>query len=116
MHDFSRAVGIGSRSHDLVGAVKISFRISSSEAGAKERSLVGSGLAGSWAVPEGGSPEKEERIREILSTKNEPKVLAKSLKEVHSGRTLAGRRWSILSKTPHSACWSVELSRMRSER
>ena len=92
IHDFSSGVGIGSRSHDLFGAVIISRQISSSEAG---ENTVRTGRSSSERpgfsvlIAEMG---KEDRMREILSTKNEPNVCARATNDAQSGSFGVGQR------------------------
>lgn len=64
MQDFNKEVGIGSKSQDLLGDVRMSRRISSSEAGEKLSNLGVFGSAGkSFAITLLGN---EERMIDIL--------------------------------------------------
>ena len=80
MHDLRSWVGIGSRSQDFVGAVRMSRFTSDSEIGEKPIMGVTPGRAESHTSTTSLEPElgKEARIKETLLMKNLPKFLASS--------------------------------------
>ena len=70
MQDFSRRVGIGSKSHDLTGASMISLSTSLSETGVNCDNLWREGAAVAESTKFGKAEDgKEERIRDILLEK-----------------------------------------------
>ena len=100
MQDFSKGVGIGSRSHDLFGESMMSRRISFSDAGQKLLILGTSGLVCS-RLAGFGETGNLDRMSVILLRKNDPKVSASSASELHSGSLMGGQRWSIWLKAFH---------------